>query len=75
VEDEQTDNESSYFAPLVTLGVSLADSDKGQVLVDVLETKFQPLTVPSVDAIIEIVDEELRSHFLTPDSEPKFTKL
>jgi len=41
---------------------------------DTLETQFQPVADPSVPAVIEMVDEALRSYFQTPASEPKLTK-
>ena len=34
---------------------------------------FQPVTDPSVPAVIEIVDMELGSYFMAPVSEPKLT--
>ena len=40
-----------------------------------LETQFQPVTDPSVPAIIEMVDVGLRSYFMAPYSEPKITDL
>jgi hypothetical protein len=38
-----------------------------------LETLFQPVPDPSVPAIIEMVDEGLRSLFIAPASEPTLT--
>ena len=38
-----------------------------------LETQFQPVSDPSVPAVIEMVNVALRSYFLTPASEPKVT--
>jgi hypothetical protein len=46
---------------------------KAEALADSLETQFQPLTDPSVPAVIETVDVALRSHFMTPIREPKST--
>jgi hypothetical protein len=60
--------------PLVTPGgIALSDSEKAEALADSLETQFQPVTNPSVQAVIEMVDVALRSYFLTPSSEPKLT--
>ena len=61
--------------PLVTLGaIALLDSEKAEALADNLDTKFQPVTDPSVPAVIEMVDVALRSYFMTPAREPKLTK-
>jgi hypothetical protein len=54
-------------------GIALSDSEKAEALADNLETQFQPVTDPSVPAIIEIVDVAMKSYFLTPASEPKLT--
>jgi hypothetical protein len=60
--------------PLVTPGgIALSDSEKAEALADNLETQFQPVTDPSVPAVIEMVDVALRSYFLTPANEPKLT--
>jgi hypothetical protein len=75
VEDDQTGDESSYFisSPGHPGGIALSDSEKAEVLSDNLETRFQPMTDPSVSAVIEMVDVALRSFFLTPASELKLT--
>ena len=60
--------------PLVTPGgIALSDSEKAEALADNLETQFQPVTDPSVPEVIEMVDVELRSYFLSPASEPQLT--
>jgi len=60
--------------PLVTPGgIALSDSEKAEALADNLEAQFQPVTDPSVPAVIEIVDMVLRSYFLSPASEPQLT--
>jgi hypothetical protein len=41
--------------------------------VDNLETQFQPVTDPSVPAVIETVNVGLRYYFMAPASEPKLT--
>ena len=76
VEDDQAGDESSYsVSPLVTPGgIALSDSEKAEDLADNLETPFQPVTDPSVPAVIEMVDLGLRSYFMAPASEPKLTK-
>jgi archaellum component FlaG (FlaF/FlaG flagellin family) len=59
---------------VVTPGViALSDSEKAEALADSLETKFQPVTDPSVPAVIETVNVGLRSYFREPASEPKLT--
>ena len=58
--------------PLVNPGgIALSDSEKSEAFADTLETQFQPVTDPSVSAVIEMVDVALRSYFQTPASEPK----
>jgi len=54
-------------------GIALSDSEKAEALADSLETQFQPVTDPSVPAVIEKVDVELRSYFKAPVSERKLT--
>ena len=51
--------------PLVTAGgIALSDSEKTEALPDNLETHFQPVTDPSVPAVIEMVEVGLRSYFM-----------
>jgi hypothetical protein len=52
-----------------TWGTALLASEKA----DSLETQFQPVTNPSVPAVIEMVDVALRSHIMTPARESKLT--
>jgi len=60
--------------PLVTPGgIALSESEKAEALADKLEAQFQPVTDPSVPAIIEKVDVALRSYLMTSASEPKLT--
>ena len=40
-------------------GLALSDSEKAEALADSLEAQFQPVTVPSVPAVIETVDVAL----------------
>jgi len=55
--------------PLVTPGgIALSDSEKAEAITDNLEAQFQPVTDPSVPAVIETVDVSLRSYFLSPAS-------
>jgi len=77
VEDDQAGDEISYsISPLVTPGgIALSDSEKAEALADNLEAQFQPVTDPSVPAVIERVDVALRSYFLSPASEPQLTTL
>jgi hypothetical protein len=75
VEDDQAGDESSYFvSPLVTPGgIALSGSEKAEALADNLETQFQPVTDPSVPAVIETVNVGLRSYFTEPAGELKLT--
>jgi len=43
-------------------GIALSDSAKAAALAESLETHFQPVTDPSVPAVIEMVDVSLRSY-------------
>ena len=52
-------------------GLAVSDSEKAEALVDSLEAQFRPVTVPSVPAVIEMVDVALESYLQTPASEPK----
>ena len=54
-------------------GFALSNSEKAEAFADNLETQFQPVTDPSVPAVIETVDVRLRSYFLSPASEPQLT--
>jgi archaellum component FlaG (FlaF/FlaG flagellin family) len=54
-------------------GFARSDSKKAEALVDKLETQFQPVTDPSVPAVIESVCEGLRSYVMAPASERKLT--
>ena len=54
-------------------GIALSDYEKAETLVENLESHFQPVTNPSVPAVIETVDVALRSYFLSPASEPHLT--
>ena len=57
--------------PLITPGgLALSDAEKAEALADSLEAQFQPVTVPSVPAVIEKVNVELDSYLQTPASEP-----
>ena len=58
---------------LVTSGESLSQTEKAETVADSLEAQFQPVTVPSVPAVIEMVDVALESYLQTPASEPKLT--
>ena len=75
VEDDQIGDESSYSVShmVTTGGITLSDSEKAEALADNPKTQFQPVTDPSVPAVIEMVGVALRSYFITPASEPKLT--
>jgi hypothetical protein len=49
---------------------TLSESENSEVLADIRNTQFQPITVPSIPAVIEMVDIALRSYFLTHASDP-----
>ena len=54
---------------LVAAGrIALSDSEKAETLADRLKTQFQPVTNPSVPAVIEMINLAPRSYFLTPAS-------
>jgi len=59
--------------PVTPGGIALSDYDKAEALADNLEAQFQPVTDPSVPAVIETVDVALRSYLLSPASEPQLT--
>jgi len=60
--------------PLVTQGgLALSDSQKAEALVGSLEAQFQPVNDPSVPAVIEVVNKEMRAYSFAPASEPKLT--
>jgi hypothetical protein len=54
-------------------GIALSDFEEAEALADSLEAQFQPVTVPSVPDVIELVDMELELYFQTTESEPKLT--
>jgi len=65
---------STPSLPLVTRsGIALSNSEKAEALADSSGAQFQPVTVPSASAVIEIVDVALESYLQTPASEPKLT--
>jgi hypothetical protein len=49
---------------------TLSESEKAESLADNPDTQIQPVTDPSVQAVIEMVDMALRSYFMSPASEP-----
>jgi hypothetical protein len=57
--------------PLVTPGVSLSQTLRKPKPLPTIWSLFQPVTDPSFQAVIEMVDAALRSYFLTPANEPK----
>ena len=60
---------------MVTPGrIALSDSGKAEALVDNRETQFQPVTEPSVPAVIAMVDLGVRSYLMAPASKTKLTK-
>ena len=60
--------------PLVTPGgIALSDREKTEAFADNLEAQFQPVTDPSVPAVIDTADVALRSYLISPSSEPQLT--
>ena len=54
-------------------GIALSDTENAEAHTDNLEAHFQPVTDPSVPAVIETVDVALRSYFISTASEPHLT--
>ena len=54
-------------------GIAFSDSEKAEALADSLDTQFQPVTDPSVPAVIEMVDVALSSYFWNHASERKLS--
>jgi hypothetical protein len=73
LEDDQTGDAYSVSPLVTTMGIALSNSEKAETLADNLETRFQPVTVPSLSAVTEMVEVALRPYFMTPVSEPKLT--
>ena len=63
VEDDQAADEICFsISPVVTHGgFALSDSEKAEALADNLETHFQPVTYPSIPAVIGMVHLALGS--------------
>jgi len=60
--------------PCSPRGKSLSHSEKAEALAENLETQFQPVTDPSVPAVLEMVDKALKSYFMTPANGPKLSQ-
>jgi hypothetical protein len=78
MEDSGMCDENTYSItpppPLVTpVGLALSDREKAEALADSLVAQFQPVSVPSDPATIELVDVALRAYSFSPASEPKLT--
>jgi hypothetical protein len=74
VEDDQAGDESSYsVSPWSPPGSGSQTLRKPKPL-PIIWTQFQPVTDPSVPAVIETIDVGLRSYFMAPASNPKLTK-
>jgi hypothetical protein len=60
-------DESSHstFPPLTPGGNAFSVSEKAESLADSLGAQFQPVTLLSVPAVIEMVDVTLKSYFMT----------
>jgi len=69
------DESSQSISALVTPGgIVFSESEKIKALADSFEGQFQPVTIPSIPAVIEMFDVSLESYLQTPASEPKLTK-
>ena len=55
-------------------GLALSDSEKAKVLAGSLKAQIQPAKDPSVAALIEEVNEAMRTYSIELASEPKLTK-
>jgi hypothetical protein len=80
VEDDQTGDNSPHTVSPWSIwresrALSLSDSENAEALADSLEVSFQPVTVYSVPAVIEMVAVALEPYFQTPASEPWLTGL
>jgi hypothetical protein len=53
--------------------LALSDREKAEALADSLQAQFQPVSVPSDPATIEMVYVALRAYSIAPASEPKLT--
>jgi hypothetical protein len=59
--------------PLGTPGGLALSDEKAEAIADSLEAQFRPVTIPSVPAVIEMVNTELESYLRIPASEPLLT--
>ena len=74
MEVDKASNESPHFVTHDhTRGIALSEAEKAEPLAENLEFQFQPVIVPSVPVIIEMVNVELESYLQTPASEPTLT--
>ena len=77
MEDDETCDENTYSItpppPVTPGGPAHSDREKAEALADSLEAQFQPVSVPSDPATIEVVDVALRAYSFAPASEPKLT--
>ena len=53
--------------------MGISDSEKAGALAEFLEVQFQPMTIPYVPEVIEMVDVALRSYFMTRVTEHEVT--
>jgi hypothetical protein len=53
--------------------IAVSDFQESEALADSLEAQFQPITVPSFPALIDMVDEALELYLQTSASEPQLT--
>ena len=58
-----------------SISILLCNAGLNGISASSLGAQFQPVTVPSVPAVIETVDVALESYLQTPASEPKLTNL
>ena len=74
MEDDQPRDESPYsISPWSPLGNTLSHNPRRPKASQTIWTHVQPVTDPSVPAVIKMLDVALRSYFLSPANEPQLT--
>jgi hypothetical protein len=54
-------------------GEPLSESENAEAVADSLETQFLPVTCPSAQVVIRMMDVVLRSYIISTNSEPELT--
>jgi hypothetical protein len=71
--DQAGDEISHSVSPGQPGSIAVANSEKPESISDTLEPQVQSVADPSVSAVIEMVDEALKSYFQAATSEPNLT--